>query len=77
MNLELRHDRDVSWPEREWIEERLGAGSDQVDTSWNGVANGLGFIGIVVFGLGFQSKSVRTVSVREGASVVRLTSSLH
>ncbi|KAF3599910.1 hypothetical protein F2Q69_00035892 [Brassica cretica] len=38
-----------------------------VDTSWNGVANGLGFVG---FGLGFQSKSARTVSVREGASVL-------
>uniref|UniRef100_A0A0D3A9C6 Small ribosomal subunit protein uS17 N-terminal domain-containing protein n=1 Tax=Brassica oleracea var. oleracea TaxID=109376 RepID=A0A0D3A9C6_BRAOL len=47
-------------------QERLGAGADQVDTSWNGVANGLGLVG---FGLGFQSKSARTVSVREGASV--------
>ncbi|KAF3583476.1 hypothetical protein F2Q69_00027696 [Brassica cretica] len=34
-------------------QERLGAGADQVDTSLNGVANGLGFVGIVGFGLGF------------------------
>ncbi|KAF3564218.1 hypothetical protein DY000_02012887 [Brassica cretica] len=47
------------------------------DTSWNGFANGLGFVGIVGFGLGFQSKSARTVSVREGVSVVRSTSGLH
>ncbi|KAF3589204.1 hypothetical protein F2Q69_00029678 [Brassica cretica] len=58
MNLELRHDRDASCTRAVF------------DTSWNGVANGLGFVGIVGFGLGFQSKSVRTVSVREGASVV-------
>ncbi|KAF2602134.1 hypothetical protein F2Q70_00027307 [Brassica cretica] len=45
-----------------------------LDASWNGVANGLGFVGIVGFGLGFQIKSARTVSVREGASVVRSTS---
>ncbi|KAF3536826.1 hypothetical protein F2Q69_00021644, partial [Brassica cretica] len=57
-------------------QERLGTGADQVDTSWNGVANGLGFVGIVGFGLGFQSKSARTVFVREGASVVRSTSDL-
>ncbi|KAF3557789.1 hypothetical protein F2Q69_00013661 [Brassica cretica] len=57
--------------------ERLGAGADQVDTSWNGVMNRLGFVGIVGFGLGFQSKSARTVSVREGASLVRSTSGFH
>ncbi|KAF3500472.1 hypothetical protein F2Q69_00042379 [Brassica cretica] len=75
MNLELRHDRDAS------CFYRIASGSDAnrsyccriVDTSWNGVANGLGFVGIVVFGLGFQSKSARTVSVREGASGVRST----
>ncbi|KAF2548553.1 hypothetical protein F2Q70_00020850 [Brassica cretica] len=46
---------NTSWPGREHIEdqERLGAGADQVDTSLNGVANGLGFVGIVGFGLGF------------------------
>ncbi|KAF3530198.1 hypothetical protein DY000_02042339 [Brassica cretica] len=65
MNLELRHDRDASCLGRE------------LDTSWNGVANGLGFVGIVGFGLGFQSKSARTVSMRESASVVRSTSGLH
>ncbi|KAF2547595.1 hypothetical protein F2Q70_00020668 [Brassica cretica] len=48
-----------------------------LDASWNGVANGLGFVGIVGFGLGFQSKSALTVSVREGASEVRSTSGLH
>ncbi|KAF2611082.1 hypothetical protein F2Q70_00013029 [Brassica cretica] len=65
MNLELRHDRDASWTRA------------VLDARWNGVANGLGFVGIVGFGLGFQSKSVCTVSVREGASVVRSTSGLH
>ncbi|KAF3555911.1 hypothetical protein F2Q69_00016757 [Brassica cretica] len=35
-------------------------------TSWDASKNGLGFVG---FGLGFQSKSARTVSGREGASV--------
>ncbi|KAF2577710.1 hypothetical protein F2Q68_00002137 [Brassica cretica] len=70
MNLELRHDRDASWLDQ----ERLGAGADQVDTSWNGVANGLGFVG---FGLGFQSKSARSVYVREGVSLVRSTNGLH
>ncbi|KAF2615898.1 hypothetical protein F2Q70_00013008 [Brassica cretica] len=65
MNLEFRHDRDASWMGRE------------LDTSWNRVANRLGFVGIVGFGLGFQSKSARTVSVREGASVARSTSGLH
>ncbi|KAF2599076.1 hypothetical protein F2Q68_00008684 [Brassica cretica] len=65
MNLELRHDGDASWTRA------------VLDASWNGVANGLGFVGIVGFGLGFQSKSARTVSVREGASVVRSTSGLH
>ncbi|KAF3595341.1 hypothetical protein DY000_02020809 [Brassica cretica] len=45
-----------------------------LDASWNGVVNGLGFFG---FGLGFQSKSARTVSVREGAWVVISTSGLH
>ncbi|KAF2602821.1 hypothetical protein F2Q70_00027955 [Brassica cretica] len=43
-------------------------------TSWDASKNGLGFVG---FGLGFQSKSVRTVSGREGASVVRSTNGLH
>ncbi|CAN6815678.1 unnamed protein product [Brassica oleracea var. botrytis] len=57
MNLELRHDRNASWTR------------SVLDASRNGVANGLGFIGIVGFGLGFQSKSARIVSVREGASV--------
>ncbi|KAF3566594.1 hypothetical protein DY000_02013021 [Brassica cretica] len=62
MNLELRHDRDANWTRA------------VLDAIWNGVANGLGFVGIVGFGLGFQSKLARTVSVREGASVVRSTS---
>uniref|UniRef100_A0A0D3BGS0 Uncharacterized protein n=2 Tax=Brassica TaxID=3705 RepID=A0A0D3BGS0_BRAOL len=57
MNLELRHDQNASWT------------LSVLDASRNGVANGLGFIGIVGFGLGFQSKSARIVSVREGASV--------
>ncbi|KAF2593994.1 hypothetical protein F2Q70_00044887 [Brassica cretica] len=62
MNLELRHDRDASWTRA------------VLDAIWNRVANGLGFVGIVGFGLGFKSKSAHTVSVREGASVVRSTS---
>ncbi|KAF3596439.1 hypothetical protein DY000_02020389 [Brassica cretica] len=54
--------------------ERLRAGADRMNTSWNACKNRLGFVG---FGLGFQSISARTVSVREGASVVRLTNGLH
>ncbi|KAF3603552.1 hypothetical protein F2Q69_00037586 [Brassica cretica] len=54
--------------------ERLRAGADRMNTSWNACKNILGFVG---FGLGFQGKSVRTVSVREGASVVRSTNGLH
>ncbi|KAF3558419.1 hypothetical protein F2Q69_00013562 [Brassica cretica] len=82
MNLELRHDRDASWLGRELAWNANGLRLEtravlDVDTSWNGVANGLGFVGIVGFGLGFQSKLVPTVSVREGASVVRSTSGLH
>ena len=45
-----------------------------MNTSWNACKNRLGFVG---FGLGFQSKSARTVSVREGASVIRSTNGLH
>ncbi|KAF3517896.1 hypothetical protein DY000_02062700 [Brassica cretica] len=45
---------NTSWPRPERIEERLGAGADQLDTSWNGFANGLGFVGIVGFGLGLR-----------------------
>ncbi|KAF3510694.1 hypothetical protein F2Q69_00008928 [Brassica cretica] len=65
MNLELRHDRDASWTRA------------VLNASWNRVANRLGFVGIVGFGLWFQSKSARTVSLREGASVARSTSGLH
>ncbi|KAF3601098.1 hypothetical protein F2Q69_00033916 [Brassica cretica] len=89
MNLELRHDRDASWLGRElaWnanglrLETRAASIGSRavldVDTSWNRVVNGLGFVSIVGFGLGFQSKTVRTVSVREGASVIRSTCDLH
>ncbi|KAF3570450.1 hypothetical protein F2Q69_00059785 [Brassica cretica] len=66
MNLKLRHDRDAIWLGHELSWTRAGTES-----------NGLGFVGIVGFGLGFQSKSARTVSVREGTSVVRSTSGLH
>ncbi|KAF3515863.1 hypothetical protein DY000_02011621 [Brassica cretica] len=69
MNLELRHDRDASWLGREMLL------SDRELSLI--VANGLGFVGIVGFGSVFQSKSVRTISVREGASLVRSTNGLH
>ncbi|KAF3602080.1 hypothetical protein F2Q69_00033917 [Brassica cretica] len=89
MNLELRHNRDASWLGRElaWnanglrLETRAASIGSRavldVDTSWNRVVNGLGFVSIVGFGLGFQSKTMRIVSVREGASVIRSTSGLH
>ena len=47
-----------------------------MNTNWNDCKNRLGFVGFG-FGLGFQSKSARTVSVREGASVIRSTNGLH
>ncbi|KAF3576077.1 hypothetical protein DY000_02034499 [Brassica cretica] len=68
-------ERDASASYR--VRERLlpiGAEADRMVTSWDASKNGLGFVG---FGLGFQSKSARTVSGREGASVVRSTNGLH
>ncbi|KAF2556450.1 hypothetical protein F2Q68_00014985 [Brassica cretica] len=67
---------NVSWNEleRTRAEEHLRAGADRMNMSWNACKNRLGFVG---FGLGFQSKSALTVSVHEGASVVRSTNGLH
>ncbi|KAF3596440.1 hypothetical protein DY000_02020388 [Brassica cretica] len=80
-NLELDGTRagtswNASWNEleRTRAEERLRAGADRMNTSRNACKNRLGFVG---FRLGFQNKSARTVSVREGASVVRSTNGLH
>ncbi|KAF3559477.1 hypothetical protein F2Q69_00016548 [Brassica cretica] len=51
----LEHELSLMQDGAEFVkdQERLGSGADQVDTSWNGVANGLGFVGIVGFGLEF------------------------
>ncbi|KAF3604540.1 hypothetical protein F2Q69_00037372 [Brassica cretica] len=56
-----------------WDQEHLRAGADRMVTSWDTSKNGLGFVG---FGLGFQRKSARTVSGREGASEVSSTNGL-
>ncbi|KAF3584403.1 hypothetical protein F2Q69_00028679 [Brassica cretica] len=76
---EPRAGREVSWNKLERQLERARtdtAGADRMNTNWNACKNRLGFVGFG-FGLGFQSKSARTVSVREGASVVRSTNGLH
>ncbi|KAF3535889.1 hypothetical protein F2Q69_00020330 [Brassica cretica] len=60
MNLDLRHNRDASWLGRELYTSCTRA---VLDASWNGVANGLGFVRIVGFGLGFQSKLAHCICV--------------
>ncbi|KAF3589802.1 hypothetical protein F2Q69_00027282 [Brassica cretica] len=57
---EPRARRDTSWNKLERELQLSGmAGADRMNTSWNACKNRLGFVG---FGLGFQSKSARTVS---------------